>query len=184
MHLNELHSRILSCQHCELASRRTKAVPGEGPCPAPIMLVGEAPGADEDRTGRPFVGRCGKLLDRSLAQAGVNREEIFITSVVKCRPQNNRKPKKAETAACLPYLQSQIEIVEPRVIGLMGNVAASSLLNRQGVVTLRGQVFEDRFLVTFHPAAVLRNKNFQEYFISDLRKLMRMASSSKELFDF
>jgi len=184
MHLNELHSRILSCQHCELASRRTKAVPGEGPCPAPIMLVGEAPGAEEDRTGRPFVGRCGKLLDRSLAQAGVNREEIFITSVVKCRPQNNRKPKKAEMDACLPYLQSQIEIVEPRAICLMGNVAASSLLKRQGVATLRGQVFEDRFLVTFHPAAVLRNKNFQEYFISDLRKLRSMASSSKELFDF
>jgi uracil-DNA glycosylase family 4 len=175
MSLDDLHSRILSCQLCDLASGRTRAVPGEGPCPAPIMLVGEAPGADEDKTGRPFVGRCGKLLDRSLAQAGINRSEVFITSVVKCRPQKNRKPKNAEMDACRPYLQSQIEIVRPQVIGLMGNVAVSSLLKRQGVTTLHGQIFEEKFLVTFHPAAVLRNKNLQEDFIADLKKLKKMA---------
>lgn len=184
MILNELYSRILSCQLCDLSLGRIRAVPGEGPCPAPIMLIGEAPGADEDKTGRPFVGRCGKLLDRSLSMAGIARSEIFITSIIKCRPQKNRKPKKPEIEACVPYLQSQIEIIEPRVIGLMGNVAVSSLLKRQGVTTLHGRVFEDRFLVTFHPAAVLRNKNLQEDFISDLKKIKEMALSRKELLDF
>jgi uracil-DNA glycosylase len=96
MNLDLLHSKILSCQLCDLAVCRTKAVPGEGPCPAGIMLVGEAPGADEDVTGRPFVGRAGRLLDRSLGLAGIKRSEVFITSVVKCRPPHNRKPKRIE----------------------------------------------------------------------------------------
>jgi uracil-DNA glycosylase family 4 len=145
------------------------------------MLVGEAPGADEDKTGRPFVGRCGRLLDRSLALAGIKRADIFITSVVKCRPQRNRKPKKVETNACLPYLQRRMEIIRPQIICLMGNVAVQTLIKRQGVTSLHGQVFEDRFLVTFHPSAVLRNKNLQEDFISDLRRLKRMGSDREKL---
>ena len=183
MTLDQLKSKIASCQLCDLALGRTRAVPGEGPCPALIMLVGEAPGADEDRTGRPFVGRCGKLLDRSLSLAGINRAEVFITSVVKCRPHGNRKPKKAEMETCLPYLKAQIEAIRPQVIGLMGNVAVSSLLKRQGVTMLHGQVIEEKFLVTFHPAAVLRNKNFQGDFIADLKELKKTALGREKLLD-
>jgi uracil-DNA glycosylase family 4 len=178
MNLEQLHSKILSCRLCDLSSGRTRAVPGEGPCPAQIMLVGEAPGANEDITGRPFVGRCGRLLDQSLARIGIKRDEVFITSVAKCRPQANRKPKKTEMQACLPYLHSQIDLVKPQIICLMGNVAAKALLNTQGVTSIHGQVFQGRFLVTFHPAAVLRNRNLQEDFISDLKKVRERGLGS------
>jgi uracil-DNA glycosylase family 4 len=184
MTLDHLHSRILSCRLCDLALERTNAVPGEGPCPTQIMLIGEAPGADEDKTGRPFVGRCGRLLDRSLALAGIKRSEVFITSVVKCRPPGNRKPKKVETNACLPYLQLQIEMIRPQIICLMGNAAVQTLIKKQGVTSLHGQIFEDRFLVTFHPAAVLRNRNLQMDFISDLKKLKEMGSDREKLLHF
>ena len=176
MNRDHLHSRILSCQLCDLAIGRTKAVPGEGPFPSKIMLVGEAPGAEEDITGRPFVGRAGRLLDRSLDLAGIKRSEVFITSVVKCRPPENRKPTSIEIKSCHTYMQSQIDLIQPRVIGLMGNVAAKALLNIQGVTTLRGRVYQGRFLVTYHPAAVLRNKNLQSDFVSDLKKIMNMGS--------
>jgi DNA polymerase len=182
MNLDHLHSRILSCQHCDLAIVRTKAVPGEGPCPSKIMLVGEAPGAEEDITGRPFVGRAGRLLDRSLDLAGIKRSKVFITSVIKCRPPANRKPKSIEIESCHLYLQSQIDLIHPRVIGLMGNVATKAILNMHGVTALHGQVFERRFLVTFHPAAVLRNINFQGDFVSDLKKINEMGSANEGLF--
>ena len=169
MNLDSLHRRILSCQLCDLCKNRINAVPGAGPCPAEIMLIGEAPGAKEDLTGKPFVGRAGKLLDEALAEAGLEREEVFITSVVKCRPPDNRRPKKKEIEACHPYLKGQMEMLSPKTVCLMGNVACQAVLGRQGVTTLRGQIFQDRFLVTFHPAAVLRNKNLREAFISDLK---------------
>lgn len=179
MNLDQLHSRIKTCQLCDLALGRTNAVPGEGPCPTGIMLVGEAPGAEEDITGRPFVGRAGRLLDECLLLAGIKRSEVFITSVVKCRPPKNRKPVRIEMETCHPYLQSQIDLIRPRVIGLMGNVAAGALLNVQGVTSLRGRIFQGRFLITFHPAAVLRNKNLQGDFVSDLKKIKEMDRATK-----
>jgi DNA polymerase len=116
MNLDSLHCRILSCQLCDLCKNRINAVPGVGPCPAEIMLIGEAPGAKEDFTGRPFVGRAGKLLDEALAEAGLERGEVFITSVVKCRPPDNRKPKKKEIEACHPYLKGQMEMLSPKTV--------------------------------------------------------------------
>jgi DNA polymerase len=135
------------------------------------MLVGEAPGRDEDRSGKPFVGRAGRLLDAALDESGLTRSEVFITSVVKCRPPENRKPKKAEIVSCLPYLKAQIELVRPKIIGLMGNTAAMAILGQQGIASLRGRVIRDRFLVTYHPAAVLRNRNLMGEFVSDLKRL-------------
>jgi uracil-DNA glycosylase family 4 len=180
MNLDQLHSRILSCQLCDLSCGRTNAVPGEGPCPADVMLVGEAPGAEEDIAGRPFVGRAGRMLDQSLAQAGIVRSEIFITSAVKCRPPGNRRPKSIEIEACHPYLQAQIDLIRPTVIGLMGNVAAKALLDVQGVTSLHGRFFQSRFFVTFHPAAVLRNRNLQGDFASDLIMLKDFSQSGKQ----
>jgi uracil-DNA glycosylase family 4 len=169
MDLVSLHEKICVCQLCDLAQTRTLAVPGEGPCPSKIMLIGEAPGKYEDESGRPFVGRAGKLLDEALIKAGFERKEVFITSVVKCRPPKNRKPKRCEIDACNPYLRAQMEMLNPKVVFLMGNVAAQTVLGIQGIAMLRGKIFQDRCLVTFHPAAVLRNRNLMDAFISDLK---------------
>jgi len=146
-------------------------VPGSGPAPADIMLVGEAPGKEEDLTGMPFVGRAGKLLDAALVQASLERSNVFITSVIKCRPPQNRKPKKAEIDQCRPYLQAQIDYLHPKIICLMGNTATLAVLGRQGVKILRGRILQDRFFVTYHPAAVLRNRNLMADFVSDIKRL-------------
>lgn len=173
--LRLLHQEICVCSLCPLWESRILAVPGSGPSPARIMLVGEAPGREEDLQGLPFVGRAGRLLDEALRQAGLERERIFITSVIKCRPPKNRKPKKAEIERCRPYLQAQMEILHPKIICLMGNTASQAILGRQGVASLRGRILQDRFLVTYHPAAVLRNRNLMAQFVSDLKKAARDA---------
>jgi uracil-DNA glycosylase len=110
MDLDHLHEKIRVCQLCDLSLNRINAVAGEGPCPVEIMLVGEAPGREEDLTGRPFVGRAGRLLDAALTEAGLKRSEVFITSVIKCRPPDNRKPKRYEIEACHPYLETQMNM--------------------------------------------------------------------------
>ena len=170
MPLSELCSRIASCTRCPLSENRNLVVPGEGPLDAKIILIGEAPGRDEDLSGRPFVGRAGRLLDECLKSAGIDRSDVFITNVVKCRPPDNRRPRRGEINACNDYLQQQIDFVDPVVICLMGNVATGAILKMEGVTSLHGQLFEDRYLVTFHPAAIVRNKNLKELLISDLRK--------------
>ncbi|MDD1740319.1 MAG: uracil-DNA glycosylase [Methanothrix sp.] len=166
-----LEDQISACRLCQLGENRNRAVPGSGPAPARMMLVGEAPGREEDQSGQPFVGRGGRLLDVALQQAGLKRSEIFITSVIKCRPPNNRKPMKKEMASCLPYLQAQMEIVRPKIVCLLGNTAAAAVLGRQGIQSLRGQLWQERFAVTYHPAAVLRNRNLMAEFVSDLERL-------------
>jgi uracil-DNA glycosylase family 4 len=171
MDLLALHSKIRSCQLCPLWENRYLAVPGEGPSPSSIMLVGEAPGAQEDQTGRPFVGRAGRLLTLALTEAGIDRTDVFITSVIKCRPPKNRKPKMGEIEACLPYLGAQMELVKPRAVALMGNVATKAVLGIDGVTVRHGQLHRGRFVVTFHPAAVLRNKNLMKVFVGDLKRL-------------
>jgi uracil-DNA glycosylase family 4 len=177
--LSSLAEEIRSCTRCPLAQGRTKAVPGEGPDRAEILFVGEAPGRDEDLTGRPFVGRAGSVLDRCLDEAGIDRSEVFITSVVKCRPPGNRRPKKDEVEMCRPYLESQIELVQPKVVCLMGNAATRVVLDMEGVTELRGKVFREIFLVTFHPAAVLRNRNLKEAFVSDLLAARKKAEKER-----
>jgi DNA polymerase len=168
--LRFLNETICRCQLCDLSLCRTRAVPGEGPCPAKIMLIGEAPGKDEDLSGRPFVGRAGRLLDEALIGAGLDRRDVFITSAVKCRPPENKMPKAREIEACHAYLQAQMAALEPEVICLMGNTASKAVLGKNGIAMLRGKILDNRFLVTYHPAAVLRNRNLMEAFISDLKK--------------
>lgn len=176
MNLEDLRRRIISCPLCRLCESRTNAVPGEGPKDAKIMLIGEAPGAEEDRTGRPFVGRAGRLLDRLLAEAGIERSQVFITSVIKCRPPNNRKPKKDETGICVKtYLHPQMDLINPRVVCLMGNTASEAVIGKVGVTSIHGQVYDNRFLVTFHPAAILRNMSLKDSFVSDLKEAHNIA---------
>ncbi len=168
---------IIKCRRCALSAVRRNAVPGEGPAGAKILMVGEAPGSAEDLAGRPFVGRAGALLERALELAGISRSEVFITNVVKCRPPENRRPREDEIKACMPYLRRQIEIINPSAICLLGNVPAKAVLGKQGVTAMRGKVFDDIYLITFHPAAVLRNRGLMELFVSDLEKLKFMANA-------
>ncbi len=175
----EINREIASCVRCPLCQSRTRVVPGEGPEDAMILLLGEAPGREEDETGRPFVGRSGRLLDECLAAAGIKRSDVFITNVVKCRPPDNRRPKRGEMESCRTYLRAQLELIDPRTVCLMGNVAARAVLDREGINALRGQVFEGRFIVTFHPAAIVRNRNRKDDLISDLKKARILAEGQE-----
>ncbi len=159
--LEDLEKEVKRCRRCALHRTRTQAVTGEGPCPAEVMLVGEAPGREEDLEGRPFVGAAGKLLDKMLAAIGLKREELYITNVVKCRPPGNRTPEREEIEACRPYLARQVRLVKPRAILALGSVAARSLLlSDEPLSRLRGRAHELEgipVVPTYHPAYLLRN---------------------------
>jgi len=154
---------ISKCHECRLGDTRKKTVPGEGNLKTAIMFVGEGPGADEDEQGRPFVGRAGRLLTKILANAGINREEVYITNVVKCRPPENRVPKSDEAQACKVHLFRQIALIKPKFIGAIGNTATKFLLgNKIDTITrIRGNWFdfEDgiKLMPLFHPSYLLRN---------------------------
>ena len=151
----------LACRRCALCEGRTQVVPGKGPRPAKLVIVGEAPGAEEDRVGAPFVGRAGALLDRALAAAGVGRDQVFITNVVKCRPPDNRKPLPAERAACRPFLEGEIDSAGAGVVVALGGTAAQALLGRPVKVVSSGAALLEAHLagaprklfVTLHPAS-------------------------------
>ena len=157
-----LQQRVVNCQHCtELATTRTQTVFGVGNRRADWMLIGEAPGAEEDRQGEPFVGPAGQLLNAMLAALGLSRQQVYIANVLKCRPPNNRDPHVDEAAACLPWLYRQIALVQPKIILLVGRIAAQQVLGSDANVgKLRGQVhqYQDNIpmVVTYHPAYLLR----------------------------
>lgn len=170
---------LRACDDCELRGGATQPVPGQGDLDAPLMMVGEAPGAEEDRSGVPFSGPAGRLLDRSLAKLGVRRSRIYITNVVRYRPPENRTPRTGEVAACLHHLVEEILIVRPRIIAALGAVAAHSLLGTsEGLKTLRGRYVETgsaRIFPMFHPAFALRNlerdASILAVFETDLRRV-------------
>jgi DNA polymerase len=157
-----LEDEIRGCRACRLCEKRRQAVPGVGDRHASWMLVGEGPGADEDRLGEPFVGQAGKLLDNMLGALGLTREhQVFIANAVKCRPPHNRTPETDEIAACLPYLQRQIELVQPSLLIALGRPGAQALLDTPiNIGAARGKRFERQgvpVVVTYHPAYLLRN---------------------------
>lgn len=178
--LEELADLIRVCDRCVLGSTRTHAVPGEGPADAELMVVGEGPGANEDASGRPFVGRAGKLLDEILAAIDLPRPRVFIANIVKCRPPGNRNPETMEVEACIPYLYRQITLLQPRVILAMGSVAAQTLLNSRGSLgSMRNRVHDFRgvpLIVTYHPAALLRNPHWKKPTWDDVRIARRLAA--------
>ncbi|HQK55805.1 MAG TPA: uracil-DNA glycosylase [Methanolinea sp.] len=169
--MEALAGQIGSCRKCALALSRTKTVPGEGPAPCRVMLVGEGPGKKEDESGRPFVGRAGAILSDLLAQIDLSRDEVFITSVVKCRPPGNRTPGKEEIAACMPFLERQIAILSPVIVVPMGRVATSAIFSRYGIAfpsfrEVRGKRFlmsenetgrEMSVIPVYHPAVITHN---------------------------
>lgn len=157
----ELTESIGNCQKCRLCEQRNNVVPGEGNPSARLMFIGEGPGQEEDRLGRPFVGRSGELLTRMIHAIGIERSETYICNVVKCRPPQNRNPEVDEAEACLPYLRAQVALVRPQVIVLLGKVACKYTLKEEIFITRdHGKWFERKgtwFMPTFHPSALLRD---------------------------
>ncbi|TFH10374.1 MAG: uracil-DNA glycosylase [Candidatus Thorarchaeota archaeon] len=172
--LKDLHETICSCTLCPLHETRTIAVPGEGSLNAKLFFVGEAPGAREDETGRPFVGRSGKLLTSMIEELGLLREDVFITSILHCRPPNNRAPTQSEREICRPYIEKQIELISPRVVVLLGGTAISSMVGPWKVTESHGSFFEAQgrtYFMTFHPAAALRSTGVKELMRADFKIL-------------
>jgi uracil-DNA glycosylase family 4 len=161
-----LQAEVDACRACPLGSSRKKAVAGHGPSNASCLVIGEAPGAEEDRQGLPFVGRAGALLDQMLASVGLDRSrDVYVTNTLKCRPPDNRNPEPLELARCRPFLERQIAMVQPRLVVLLGRFAAHAILDTDAAIaSLRGRVHEAnvagqalRCVVTYHPAYLLRN---------------------------
>ena len=178
-----LQAGVASCRQCELHATRTRAVFGVGDPHADWMLIGEAPGADEDRLGEPFVGRSGHLLDQMLQAVGYSREQVFIANTLKCRPPNNRDPLVAESACCRPWLQQQIAFIQPKVIMAVGGVAARNLLNTTETPSaLRGKVHHYDsipLVVSYHPDYLLRSPSQKRKAWQDLllvRQVLQGAS--------
>lgn len=161
------------CRQCQLAETRKNFVFGEGNAQAELLVIGEAPGAEEDASGRPFVGRSGQLLDKILQAAGFCRQEVYICNILKCRPPGNRNPLKEEIRSCIPLLLEQLQIVRPKVILILGKVAANTIFeNRLSLGAMRGKVTPWRGFdccVTFHPAALLRNPHLKKEWLDDLQ---------------
>jgi len=178
--LEAIGTMVEGCRKCSLGHSRRHVVPGEGNPAARLVVVGEAPGATEDETGRPFVGRAGQLLNDILKSIGLARDEVFICNVLKCRPPGNRDPEPLEAQACSPYLHRQLELIRPKVILALGKPSATTLLNVPRTTSLgdlRGQVHRYRgtpLVVTYHPAALLRNPHWKAPTWDDVRIARRI----------
>ncbi|MFP4369014.1 MAG: uracil-DNA glycosylase [Candidatus Kapaibacterium sp.] len=176
--MDELLEKICKCKECPLGKTRTSFVFGSGNPDADIMIIGEAPGADEDKQGLPFVGRAGQLLTKILESINLSREEVYIANIIKCRPPNNRRPEKAEVEECEPYLQKQIELIRPRFILALGLTAIDTLMKqRHKMGETRGRILNYHgidTLVTYHPAALLRNPGWKKLVWEDVRNLRAM----------
>jgi DNA polymerase len=196
---NSIVEAVRSCRACPLHRLRTNAVPGEGNLEAKVMFVGEAPGRSEDEQGRPFVGAAGQLLNELLLKAGLRRENVYITNVVKCRPPNNRTPTEEEVAACVGFLRQEIALVRPKVIVALGNTAGSTIMGlagrqwrgvtaergRKAKVTVEG--VEVTVVPTYHPAAALYRPDLKELLAEDIAEAAREASAQgtrRTLLDF
>ena len=180
--LDAIAKHVASCTRCPLYSTAKNPVPGEGNAQAQLMCVGEAPGATEDETGRPFVGAAGQLLTKILAAIDLPREQVYICNVLKHRPPGNRNPLPEEVTACSPYLIRQIEIIRPKVIIALGTFAAQTLLDTKTAIgKLRGQVHQYHgvpLVVTYHPAALLRNPSWKRPTWEDVQLARRILDSS------
>lgn len=189
MELTEIARVVGECTKCPLHKGRKQAVPGVGNEKARIVFVGEAPGYWEDEQGEPFVGRAGRLLDDVLASVGIERRDVFITNVAKCRPPDNRRPTREESETCMPYLNMQLDTITPQVIAPLGALAGEVIAKKYGfpwagmmkengvpreVMTIFGKV---TVLPIIHPAAVLRNPNNKDMLVSAIKRLKEIASA-------
>jgi len=172
--LMQLYDEVRSCQRCDLGKGRTKAVPGDGPANARIMFIGEAPGYHEDQQGLPFVGAAGKFLDELLAGIGMQRQDVYICNVIKCRPPGNRDPMPDEILACQPYLDRQIALIKPRVVITLGRFSMARYFAGQSISRVHGQakrMGEVLYFPMFHPAAALHQPKYRALIEEDFAKL-------------
>jgi DNA polymerase len=177
-----LEQAVASCTRCELHATRTQTVFGVGDNNADLLIIGEAPGRDEDLQGEPFVGRAGQLLNAMLAAIGLDREQVYIANILKCRPPDNRDPRPEEAAACNPWLQQQIELIQPAVILALGRIAAHNLLSsEQSLAALRGKQHSYAgipLLVSYHPAYLLRRPLEKRKSWQDLKRVKLLLNSN------
>ena len=175
----------LGCTKCRLSEKRTRVVPGTGPCDSRIAFIGEAPGKDEDLRGEPFVGRAGRILDKAVEEAGLTLSDVFISNIVKCRPPDNRRPRKDEVKTCTSlFLESEMKMIKPVVICALGQTAAEHFLGRKGRMgSLVGREFsvttagrEIRLFVAYHPAACLYQRRIMAKFKKSIRSSLEAAN--------
>ncbi len=182
--LEQVVAEVRVCPKCELSRTRTTAVPGEGAPRARVMLIGEGPGWHEDRQGRPFIGNAGKFLDELLAKAGLNRDSVFITNVVKCRPPGNRDPLPDEIAACAPYLDRQIAVIDPEIIVTLGRFSMARWFPGERISRIHGQPKREggRLIVPmYHPAAALHQGALRGAIEEDFAKLPKILAEAEHV---
>ncbi|MCH7504648.1 uracil-DNA glycosylase [PVC group bacterium] len=176
----KLKKNVLNCRKCELCENRNNVVFGDGNEQADLMFVGEAPGADEDAQGFPFVGRAGKLLTKIIESIGLNRKDVYICNVIKCRPPQNRTPFPHEIEKCHPYLEAQINYIKPKIICTLGSPAAKTVLGTEETIShIRGQVFhrQDTIVIpTYHPAYLLRNPAMKRPVWEDMKLIRKLLN--------
>lgn len=173
----DLQASIIGCKKCKLSNNRTNIVFGQGNKNADIMFIGEGPGADEDHYGLPFVGKAGQLMNKAFEGLGINRKDVYIANIVKCRPPSNRVPEEDECQACLDYLRNQVILVKPKIIVLLGSTALKNILGKEyGITNARGTWIEKKgiwYMPTWHPAALLRDEDKKIEFWNDLNEVIQ-----------
>ena len=182
MNLEEIRQSVIDCTKCDLAKTRTNSVPGKGNFHSDVIFVGEAPGRNEDLQGEPFVGVAGKKLSLALEEAGVTRDEVYITNTVKCRPPKNRVPNKEEKQMCENYIQKEIEIINPKIICVLGNTAFGSILGGSEITKYRGKIARKEnqlYFITVHPAATIYNQELIQTLKQDIKKLFEIIRELK-----
>lgn len=178
----DLEKSILECKKCRLCTNRTNIVFGQGNKKARLMFIGEGPGADEDKQGIPFVGKAGQLMNNAFQALEINREDVYIANIVKCRPPSNRVPEDDEVQTCLNYLRNQVILIKPKIIVLLGSTALKNILGKKyGITAVRGNWMEKngiKYMLTWHPAALLRDENKKIEFWQDLKEVKKYIDNN------
>jgi len=180
--LEKVKQNVIKCTKCELEKTRTNSVPGKGNFKSDVIFVGEAPGRNEDKSGEPFIGVAGKKLSSALKQAGISRDDVYITNIVKCRPPKNRVPKTSERETCQEYLKQEISIIKPKIICVLGNTAFKSLLGGSEIIKFRGKIVQKNkqlYFLTIHPAATIYNQKLIDVLNEDVEKLFELIKELK-----
>ena len=180
--LEKIKQQVIECTNCELSQTRTNSVPGKGNFKSDVIFVGEAPGKNEDIKGEPFIGIAGKKLSSALENAGISREQVYITNIVKCRPPKNRVPTIIERDTCKNYLEKEIQIIKPEIICILGNTAFKSLLDGKEIIKFRGKIVKKNdqlYFLTIHPAATIYNQKLISVLKKDMKKLFKLIEEIK-----
>ena len=180
--LETIKQNVITCTKCDLCKTRTNAVPGKGNFKSDVIFVGEAPGRNEDKSGEPFVGVAGKKLSIALEEAGISRDTVYITNIVKCRPPNNRAPSTDERNTCKEYLKEEISIIKPKIICILGNTVFNSILGGSEITKFRGKIARkdnQLYFLTIHPAATIYNQKLVDVLKSDIVKLFDLIRELK-----